>query len=90
MSRTVSADLEAMIEFRSHLIRFNQLLAEEFSSIHAHWQSLGDVWDDDKYRQFGHALDEVQPGIQRYLAATDDHEAHLLRLIENLRRFLET
>ncbi len=86
----VASDLESLIEFRSHLIRFNRTLAEEFSAMRGHWQSLGDVWTDAKYHQFGAALEEVARGIDRYLAATEGHEAHLLRLIEIMRSYLDT
>lgn len=89
MSRRVDADLESMIAFREHLIRFNRLLAEEFASMTAHWQALGDVWTDVKYRELGQALEEAARGVNRYLAATEGHEAHLLGLIERLREFLE-
>lgn len=56
----VATDLESLIAFREHLIRFNRTLAEEFSSMRAHWQSLGDVWTDVKYHEFGAALEEVE------------------------------
>jgi hypothetical protein len=85
----VSTDLESVINFRSHLIAFNRTLADEFSRMHTHWQSLGDVWTDVKYHKFGRALEEVERGIRQYLAVTPEHEAHLLGLIEALRAFLE-
>ena len=77
-------DIEALAEFRSHLMRFNHDLAENFSTIQGHWRELGEVWRDDMYRLFGEALDEVLPGITAYLAATEGHEAHLAALIERL------
>lgn len=86
----VASDLESLIAFRSHLMQFNRTLAEEFSSMRSHWQSLGDVWTDAKYHEFGQALEEVARGIDRYLAVTEGHETHLLRLIETLRSYLET
>ncbi len=89
MSRRVDADLEDMIAFREHLIRFNRLLAEEFASMQAHWRNLGDVWTDVKYYEFGQALEEAARGVNRYLSATEGHEAHLLGLIERLRDYLE-
>ena len=64
-------DIEALAEFRSHLMRFNHDLAENFSTIQGHWRELGEVWRDDMYRLFGEALEEVLPGITAYLAATD-------------------
>ncbi len=85
----VASDLESLIAFRSHLLQFNRTLAEEFSSMRSHWQSLGDVWTDAKYHEFGQALGEVARGIDRYLAATEGHEAHLLRLIETLKAYLD-
>lgn len=88
MSKVVS-DLESLIEFRSHLIRFNQTLGEEFSSMRSHYHHLGDAWSDAKYDQFGQALKEAGQGIDRYLAVTSDHETHLLRLIETLRNYLD-
>ena len=45
---------------------------------------------DAKYDQFGQALDEVSRGVDRYLAATDGHEAHLLGLIEAIKSYLDT
>lgn len=89
MQRRVDADMEAMIAFREHLIRFNRTLAEEFASMQAHWRSLGDVWTDVKYHEFGQALEEAAHGVNRYLAATEGHEAHLQGLIERLREYLE-
>lgn len=86
----VASDLESLIAFRSHLQQFNRTLGEEFSSMRSHWQSLGDVWTDAKYHEFGQALGEVSRGIDRYLTATEGHEAHLLRLIETLRAYLDT
>lgn len=86
----VATDLESLIAFREHLIRFNRMLAEEFSSMRAHWRSLGDVWTDVKYHEFGAALEEVARGIERYLAATEGHEAHLRGLIEIMRQYLDT
>ena len=83
-------DIEALAEFRSHLMRFNHDLAENFSTIQTHWRELGEVWRDDMYRLFGEALEEVLPGITAYLAATEGHEAHLAALIERLSGYLET
>jgi hypothetical protein len=83
-------DIEALAEFRAHLMRFNHELAEDFATIQAHWRELGEVWRDDMYRLFGEALEEVTPGIAHYLAATEGHEAHLARLIERLSAYLET
>ncbi len=83
-------DIEALAEFRSHLMRFNHDLAENFSTIQSHWRELGEVWRDDMYRLFGEALEEVLPGITAYLEATEGHEAHLAALIERLGGYLET
>lgn len=89
MNRKVDADMESMIAFREHLIRFNRLLTEEFASMQAHWRALGDVWTDVKYHEFGQALEEAARGVNHYLAATEGHEVHLLGLIERLREYLE-
>jgi len=85
----VQSDLESLTKFRAHLIRFNRTLAEEFASMQAHWRSLGEVWTDIKYHEFGEALQEAAQGVNRYLAATEGHEAHLLGLMERLREYLE-
>jgi hypothetical protein len=83
-------DIEALAEFRAHLMRFNHDLAENFATIQGHWRELGEIWRDDMYRLFGEALDEVTPGIATYLSATEGHEAHLAALIERLGGYLET
>ena len=83
-------DIEALAEFRAHLMRFNHDLAENFSTMQAHWRELGEVWRDDMYRLFGEALEEVTPGITTYLSATEGHEAHLAALIDRLGGYLET
>lgn len=90
MSTGVHSDLEALKRFHEHLVRYNQVLAEEFTSIRKHWQSMGDVWRDEKYREFGESLDEVERGIERYLAAAPSHEAHLRKLIEIMGQYLDT
>ena len=71
-------------------MRFNHDLAENFSTMQAHWRELGEVWRDDMYRLFGEALEEVTPGIATYLSATEGHEAHLAALIDRLSGYLET
>ena len=83
-------DIDALAEFRTHLMQFNRDLSENFATIRGYWRELGEVWRDDMYRLFGEALDEVTPGITVYLAATEGHEAHLAALIERLRSYLET
>lgn len=83
-------DVQAMIDFRLHLMKFNRDLADQFASMRTHYQSLGDVWTDRKYDEFGHALAEADQGIERYLAKTEDHEMHLMQLIERLHAFLDT
>ena len=83
-------DIDALAEFRAHLMQFNRDLAQNFATMRGHWRELGEVWRDDMYTQFGEALDEVTPGITAYLAATEAHEAHLAALIERLRGYLET
>jgi hypothetical protein len=42
------------------------------------------------YRLFGEALEEVTPGIDYYLSATEGHEAHLTALMEQLQAYLDT
>ena len=83
-------DIDALAEFRAHLMQFNRELEENFATIRGHWQELGEVWRDDMYRKFGEALEEVTPGIEHYLSATEGQEAHLSALIERLRAYLET
>ena len=82
-------DIEALAEFRASLMRFNGELAESFASIRTHWRDLGEVWRDDMYQRFGEALEEVLPGIEAYLRATEEHEAHLALLIERLQAYLD-
>jgi hypothetical protein len=86
---SAQTDLQAMIDFRSHLMRFNKTLDDEYHGMAGAWKSLEGVWHDEKYRQFGDALGEVGRGIDAYLAATEDHERHLLRLIEAIDQYLQ-
>lgn len=39
--------------------------------------------------EFGQAPEEAARGVNRYLAATEGHEAHLLGLIERIHDYLE-
>jgi hypothetical protein len=89
MAKIQIDDIEALAEFRAHLIRFNRELAESFASMRGHWREVGDIWHDNMYRKFGDALEEVTPGIERYLFATEGHEAHLAGLIERFRAVVE-
>jgi hypothetical protein len=82
-------DVDALTEFRAHLLQFNKELAEGFATMRSHWRELGEVWRDDMYLQFGEALEEVTRGIDVYLSATEEHEAHLAALIEQLRGYLD-
>jgi hypothetical protein len=83
------SDIEALADFRSHLAEFNRDLSESFKAMRTHWRELGEVWRDDMYRRFGEALEEVTPGVDTYLAATEGHEAYLLALVERLRAVRE-
>lgn len=81
--------IDEVESFRLHLAKFNHELAESLASIRGHWASLHDDWDDDMYRSFGAALDDVTPGIDSYLAATDGHERYLRGFIARARAFRE-
>lgn len=83
-------DIEALTEFRAHLLQFNNDLSESFMLLRSHWTELGEVWRDDMYRQFGEALEEVTPGIETYLSAAEDQQLHLAALIERLQAYLDT
>jgi hypothetical protein len=83
------SDIEALADFRSHLAEFNKDLSESFKAMRTHWRELGEIWRDDMYRRFGEALEEVTPGVDTYLAATEGHEAYLLALVERLRAVRE-
>jgi hypothetical protein len=83
------SDIEALAAFRSHLLEFNRDLAESFSLMRSHWEELGEIWRDDMYRHFGEALEEVTPGVEKYLAATEGHETYLVALVERLRAVRE-
>jgi hypothetical protein len=83
------SDIEALAAFRSHLLEFNKDLAESFSLIRTHWRELGEIWRDDMYRRFGEALEEVTPGVDKYLEATQGHETYLIALVERLRAVRE-
>jgi hypothetical protein len=82
-------DIDALAAFRAHLVRFNRELTENFAAMRAHWRQIGDIWHDDMYQKFGDALQEVTPGIERYLASTEGHEAHLAGRIERFRAVRE-
>lgn len=88
--RNSQMDLESLTEFRSHLMRFNRTLADEVSSMRSHWRSLGDVWTDAKYQEFGQALEEAGKGIDRYLSVAPEHEKHLYKLMRIIEEYLNT
>ena len=89
MAEVNISDIEALADFRSHLVEFNKNLAESFATIRTHWRDLGEIWRDDMYRRFGDALEDVTPGVEKYLAATEAHETYLLALVERLRAVRE-
>ena len=82
--------LDALIDFRNHLVQFNEELQDAYKYMHGHVEAIRDDWDDPQYDRFREAFDEVAEGIQRYLAVTDEHEDHLAELIERIRYVLET
>ncbi len=83
-------DLDDLMQFRDHLVSFNHTLKEEFSRMRSHWNSVREIWNDEKARQFEQELDELWPGIKRYLENTDGHEHYLRQLIDLLQRVRET
>ena len=85
----VRADVEAMERFLGHLRNFDRELSDDFHAIYGHLRELGDAWSDGKYREFRDDLEEVATGVERYLAAAEGHEAHLIQLIERLKIYLE-
>lgn len=90
MSDRVQVDLDALIDFRNHLLSFNETLRDEYSRMKNHWLSMADYWNDAKYDEFGAALEDINRGVERYLEITPDHETHLYNLIERLRAVLDT
>lgn len=82
-------DVVALEQFRSHLIDFNRELAESFARMRGHWRDLGSSWHDGMYERFGTALQEGSAGVDRYLAATEGHEAYLTELIARMNAVLE-
>ncbi len=90
MADKVQVDLDALIEFRAHLVTFNQLLSDEYRRMKNHWYNMNEVWSDAKYDEFGEALEDIAKGIDRYLQITPDHEQHLYNLIERIRAVLDT
>src|ERR1700722_16425695 len=83
-------DVDALTEFRAHLMQFNRDLAENFATMRGHWRELGAVWRDDMYRLFGGAPDEATPGTAPYLAGPEGRGALLAALMERLPGYLET
>lgn len=77
-------DIQALNDFLARLVAFNRDLADGLANVRGHWSGVGHVWNDDMYRRFGDALSEVTPGIDHYLAATENHEAYLRELIHRL------
>lgn len=84
----VDTDLESLINFHDYLVRFNQTLADEFTSMRWHLQNLGDAWDDAKYHEFSQTLQEAAQGIDHYLQAAPDYEASLSQFIKAIEAFL--
>lgn len=82
-------DVEAVLNFRARLMAFDRELAEGLAAVRGHWHELGSVWTDEMYHRLGEALAEVTPGIDRYLAAAEGHEAYLLELYRRLRAVQE-
>lgn len=85
----VANDLEALIQFRNHLVDFNRTLQDEYARMNAHLHEIGGVWHDAMYDRLCDGLNEVNRGIERYLAATDEHETYLLGRIEALGEYLQ-
>jgi hypothetical protein len=81
--------IDELAQFRARLVKFNRSLAEDFAALERQWRDLHDVWHDDMYDRFGSAIGEVTPGIKRYLAATEKHEAYLRSLIARLKAVTE-
>jgi hypothetical protein len=85
MTEAVSVgDIRALADFLARLTAFNTELADGLAKVRGHWSGVGGVWNDDMYRRLGEALGDVTPGIDRYLAATEHHEAYLRELIHRL------
>lgn len=83
-------DLDDLIRFREHLLHFNATLKDEFESMRSHWNETRQIWSDEQSHAFERELDELWPGIRRYLEATSDHEAYLRLLIERLEAVRQT
>ncbi|MDQ1300697.1 MAG: hypothetical protein QG637_617, partial [Chloroflexota bacterium] len=39
----IANDLEALINFRNHLMDFDRTLQDEYSRISGHWREMGEV-----------------------------------------------
>lgn len=88
-NRVSVSDLQALEDFRQHLVRFNRDLKDELGRMRGHWKSLEPIWSDDMYRRLGDALDQMTPGIDRYLASTGGHEAYLREFIKRVQSVID-
>jgi len=88
--RDINVNLEHLIDFRNHLVQFNQDLQASYKYMHGHVEAIRDDWDDPQYERFREAFDEVAEGIHNYLAVCDEHEDYLARLIERGQDLLDT
>ena len=90
MTEVNISDIEALADFQITPDSSSTGIWRRASRLmRTHWRELGEIWRDDMYRRFGEALEEVTPGVEKYLAATEGHEAYLLALVERLRAVRE-
>lgn len=90
MANTITVSLDHLIDFRDHLVRFNEELQDGYKYMRGHVLAIQDDWDDPQYERFQEAFEEVAQGIERYLEVSDEHEDYLSRLIERIGDVLET
>lgn len=90
MNKIVIHDLERVIAYRQHLVRFNQELEDAFRSMNEHSREIRDTWDDEQYWRFIADFEEAMRGVQQYLSHREAHEGYLARLIERAKAVLET
>jgi uncharacterized protein YukE len=82
-------DPEELRRFSVELKRFNSDLKERISSIHHHFNKLGETWRDQEHAKFAEAFEQLIRTLAQFAEAADKHIPFLLRKAESIQNYLD-
>ncbi len=80
---------EELRQFTENLRRFNQDTKSRLGSLQAHFNALGDTWQDQEQAKFAEEFAATVKAFKRFLEVSEQHVPFLLRKAQRAEDYLK-